>query len=61
MIAALEFFFHEKGKVKLQHHTHLLIPKKNLKPEFDNETANAVGNPLSTHTQTNFSSSITRL
>ena len=29
------FFFHEKGKVGLQYHTHLLIPKKNLLPEFD--------------------------
>jgi hypothetical protein len=25
------FFFHEKGKVKLQYHTHLLIPEKNCK------------------------------
>ena len=32
------FFFHEKGKVKLQYHTHLLIPKKNLNPDYDNET-----------------------
>ena len=29
------FFFHEKGKVKLQYHTHILIPKKNLM--YDNE------------------------
>ena len=32
------FFFHEKGKTKLQYHTHLLIPKKNLNPDYDNET-----------------------
>jgi hypothetical protein len=25
------FFFHEKGKTKLQYHTHLLLPSKNLK------------------------------
>jgi len=24
------FFFHEKGKVKLQYHTHLLLPEKNI-------------------------------
>lgn len=24
------FFFHEKGKLKLQYHTHILLPKKNL-------------------------------
>ena len=32
------FFFHEKGKTKLQYHTHLLIPKKNLNPEYDTQT-----------------------
>tara|TARA_B100000282_G_scaffold279002_1_gene239013 strand:- start:1574 stop:2437 length:864 start_codon:yes stop_codon:yes gene_type:complete len=31
------FFFHEKGKTKLQYHTHLLIPKKNLNPDFNNQ------------------------
>lgn len=29
------FFFHEKGKVGLQYHTHILIPDKNLK--YNNE------------------------
>jgi hypothetical protein len=30
------FFFHEKGKVKLQYHTHLLLTGKNLK--YDDKT-----------------------
>ena len=31
------FFFHEKGKVKLQYHTHILIPQKNLICNNENE------------------------
>ena len=34
------FFFHEKGKVKLQYHTHILLPEKNLKYNSLNDLSN---------------------
>lgn len=40
------FFFHEKGKAKLQYHTHLLLPNKNLlyksKDELDDIFNNSI-------------------
>jgi hypothetical protein len=40
------FFFHEKGKVKLQYHTHLLIPEKNCKFNSGEDLYDAFNNSI---------------
>jgi hypothetical protein len=40
------FFFHEKGKVKLQYHTHLLIPEKNCKFTNTNDLYRALNSNI---------------
>ena len=40
------FFFHEKGKVKLQYHTHLLIPEKNCKSTNTNDLYRALNSNI---------------
>ena len=40
------FFFHEKGKVGLQYHTHLLMPEKNLKYKNEKDLYNYLNSNL---------------
>jgi len=40
------FFFHELGKVKLQYHTHLLIPEKNCKYKTQQELFQALNTTI---------------
>jgi len=40
------FFFHEKGKTKLQYHTHLLLPDKNLRYNSKDELEDIFNNSI---------------